>query len=227
MNMMKKKKLIIIGLGETGRLAYEYFTYDSEFEVIAFSANEQYIKEKNFNNLPIINLEELEKKYPPTNYYAFVAISSGKLNRDRIKIYNLVKNKGYTLASYVSSRAFVWQNVQIGDNCFILENNTLQPFVEIGNNVTLFGGNFIGHSSKVCNNCFLSLHVVVAGFCTIGNNSFLGVNSSIADTVNVAKDNFIGMGTIINKDTEENKIYTGIPAESSKLSAKRFCKVEE
>jgi len=34
---MGKKKLVIIGAGEFGEIAYEYFTDYSDFEVVAFS----------------------------------------------------------------------------------------------------------------------------------------------------------------------------------------------
>lgn len=225
----KKKKIVIIGTGETAILAYEYFTHDSCYTVFAFSVNSSYIQENNpkLYDLPICPLEQLESLYSPNEYYAFVAISSGQLNRARTNIYNLVKEKGFRCASYVSSRAFVWHNVKIGENCFILEDNTLQPFVEIGNNVTLWSGNHIGHNAKIFDNCFITSHVVVSGFCKIGENSFLGVNSAIADEVTVAKDNFIGMGSIINKDTEENKVYTGNSSEVARVPAKKFCRVRE
>lgn len=35
--MSKCKNLVTIGTGETACLAYEYFTHDSEYEVLAFA----------------------------------------------------------------------------------------------------------------------------------------------------------------------------------------------
>ncbi|MCV3429706.1 acetyltransferase [Campylobacter lari] len=221
------KKLIIIGTGETANLAYEYFTYDSDYEVIAFAVNKSYRKEDSFKSLPVINLEDIELKYNKDEIFLFVALASEKLNYNRAKIYNYCKKKGYRFASYISSKAFIWHNVEIGENCFILENNTLQPFTKIGNNVTLWSGNHIGHQTQIEDNVFITSHVVISGFCTIGENTFIGVNSSIADNIKIAKNNFIALGTVINKNTEENKIYRGNPAEPSKISAKKFCKVEE
>ncbi|AZS49634.1 acetyltransferase [Entomomonas moraniae] len=225
--MSERKKLIIIGMGETACLAYEYFTHDSEYEVVAFAVEGAYYTQPTFYDLPVCRLEEIQTHYPPNKFTAFVALSSGRLNRDRTKLYLSLKEKGYQLASYVSSKAFVWHNVKIGENCFILENNTLQPFVEVGNNVILWSGNHIGHRSKILDHCFITSHVVISGFCTVGEYSFLGVNSAIADNTTLAKDNFIGMGAVINKNTDENTIYTGNPAQPSKLSAKKFCKVKE
>jgi sugar O-acyltransferase (sialic acid O-acetyltransferase NeuD family) len=220
-----KKDLVIVGAGETAHLAYEYFTHDSDYEVRAFAVEGQFREADEFLGLPLVDFENIDSLYPADRYEAFVAVSSPKLNRVRMKLYEMTKAKGYELASYVSSRAFRWRDVAVGDNCFILEDNTLQPFVTIGNNVTLWSGNHIGHRSTIRDNCFLTSHIVVSGFCEVGENAFIGVNSSVADHVKIAPDNFIAMATAINQDTEPDSVYSGNPAEKRKISAKRFCKV--
>lgn len=219
------KKLIIIGTGETALLAYEYFTKDSEFEVTAFSVNSDFKKSEDLLGLPIIELENLVDQFPPQRYSLFVALSSTHLNRDRAVLFLDLKDKGYSFASYVSSKAFVWDNVKIGENCFILENNVLQPFTEVGNNVTLWSGNHIGHRTLIRDHVFVTSHCVISGFCEIGEFSFLGVNCTLADEVKIAKDNFLSMGAVVSKSTEEDGLYKGNPAEKHKLSAKRLCKV--
>lgn len=207
-------KLVIIGDGETAELAYEYFTHDSAHEVVAFCVEREYAKKDKLFDLPIIHFEEVEQLYPPTEYQAFVAISYTQLNRVRARLYQAIKRKGYDVVSYVSSHAFVWRNVEIGENCFILENNVLQYAVRIGNNVVLWSGNHIGHQSVIKDNCFISSHVVVSGYCEVGENCFLGVNSSVANNLKIAKDCLIGMGAVVHKDTEERKVYVGNPAKA-------------
>lgn len=225
--MEKTKKLIIIGSGETGLIAYEYFQFDSFYDVVAFSVNEQYINESTINDLPVVPFETLEEKYSINEYEVYVAISSGKLNRNRTKVYNEAKLKGYKCASYISSKAFVWRNVEIGENCFVFEDNTLQPFVKIGNNVTLWSGNHIGHNTIIKDNCFISSHCVISGFCEIGENSFLGVNCTIENNVKIAKDNFIGAGSLIQKDTIEKGLYQTSQTELSKVNTHRLFKIKE
>ena len=225
--MEKTKKLVIVGSGETGLIAYEYFQFDSDYEVVAFSVNEQYITETTINDLPVVPFETLEQSYSPNDFEVYVAISSGKLNRNRTKVYNEAKVKGYTCASYISSKAFVWRNVEIGENCFIFEDNTLQPFVKIGNNVTLWSGNHIGHNSVIKDNCFISSHCVISGFCEISENSFLGVNCTIEDNTKIAKDNFIGAGALIQKDTNEKDFYQVKQTELSKVNTHRLFRIKE
>ncbi|MBN4081102.1 acetyltransferase [Caldithrix abyssi] len=209
---MKNKKLIIVGDGETAQIAYEYFTYDSDYDVVAFSVEKKYLKEDNLFGLPVVSFEEVEHLYDPAPFEAFVAISYTQLNRVRSRLYNLTKQKGYSLASYVSSRAFVWRNVDIGENCFIFENNVIQQHAKIGNNVILWSGNHIGHQSVIKDHCYIASHVVISGFCEVGEHCFLGVNSCSGDNIKIGKDSIIGAGAVVTKDTEPGKVYVGNPA---------------
>ncbi|MDD4969919.1 MAG: acetyltransferase [Paludibacter sp.] len=224
---MELKKLIIVGIGETSNLAYEYFTHDSDYTVVAFAVESGFYNCNYFLGLPIFKIEEITDFFSPQEFYVFIAISSTNFNRLRTRLYDICKTQGYRIASYVSSKAFVWHNVEIGENCFILENNTLQPFVKVGNNVTLWSGNHIGHQSIIHDNCFITSHVVISGFCEIGTNCFIGVNSSIANNIIIADDCLISLGSVISENTEENGIYKGNPAKRHSLSAKTYYNLNE
>jgi sugar O-acyltransferase (sialic acid O-acetyltransferase NeuD family) len=217
--MEKTKKLVIVGTGETAEIAYEYFTHDSAYEVVAFAVSAQYIKEPTFYGLPVVAFEEVEQLFPPSQYEAYVAISYVKLNRNRAKMYAATKEKGYTCANYVSSRAFVWHNVELGENVFIFENNVLQHHVKLGNNIILWSGNHLGHRTVIEDHVYLSSHCVISGFCRIGAYSFLGVNSTFNDQITIGKDNVIGSGALIVKNTEDGKLMMGSPAKPASKTA--------
>lgn len=225
--MADADKIVIIGVGETANLADEYFSFDSPYEVVAFAVDETFKQSKEFRGKPVVGMNELVASYSPSEFRAFVAFGSGELNYQRAKMYARVKEMGYACVSYVSSRAFVWRNVEIGENSFIFENNTLQPFSKVGNNVIMWSGNHLGHQSVIEDNSFITSHVVISGYCRIGRNRFVGVNSAIADHVTVGADNFIAMGTCINKSSGNDEIWRGNPAMRMKLSAKLFCGVKE
>lgn len=221
------KPLVIIGNGEIAEMAFEYFTHDSDYEVAAFAIGAEYIKEPTLADRPVVPLEAMAEAYPPDRFEAFVAIGDGQLNRIRRRQVDAAKAAGYRLATYVSSRAFVWRNVTIGENCLVLEHNVLQPFTEVGDNVILWSGNHIGHRSVIEDDVFMSSHVVVSGFCRLGRSSFFGVNAALAPHVSVGADNYIGMGAVLTASTEPDGIYQGNPAERRAVSARRFCRVRE
>jgi sugar O-acyltransferase (sialic acid O-acetyltransferase NeuD family) len=216
--------LVIIGNSEIAAMAFEYFAHDSAYEPAAFAVDPPFITADRFCGLPVVPLDQVATLYPPAAHAAFVAIGDGRLNRIRMRMFDRARALGYRLASYVSSRAFVWRNVAIGQNCFILEHNVLQPFVTLGDDVTLWSGNHVGHRSAIGDHVFMASHVVVSGFCTIGPRSFIGVNATLADGITLGADNFVAMATVIAASTEDDGIYRGNPAERHRVPATRFCK---
>lgn len=216
---MKNKKLIIYGIGETADIFYEYFTYDSEYEVIAFTVDKEYRNADMHLELPVINFENLEENYLPAEVEIFAASAYNKLNRVRTKMYKAAKAKGYKCANYISSKAFVWHNVEIGENVFIFENNVIQHKVKIGNNVVLWSGNHVGHQTIIRDNVYLSSHCVISGFCEIGESSFLGVNCTFNHNIKLGKDNIVGSGALIVKNTEDGKLMIGSPAKPALKSS--------
>ena len=214
------KKLVIVGDSAFAEIAFEYFKHDSDYEPVGFAVEKEFLSKTQLFGLPIVALENLEENFPSSNYELFIAITYNDMNMLRERIFAEVKSRGYKLASYISNRAFVWHNVKVGENCFIFEDNTIQPYVKINNNVIMWSGNHIGHHSVICDNNFISSHVVISGNCTINKNCFIGVNATIANNISIANSNLIGAGAIITKDTNEYDVY--VPSKSILIDKKSF-----
>jgi sugar O-acyltransferase (sialic acid O-acetyltransferase NeuD family) len=199
------KKLVIYGTGLIGEVAAFYFRNDSEYSVVAFTNAGEFIKEDAFQGVPVVPFETLEKTHAADAHGLFIAVGYQKTNQVRQRRFLEARQKGYSMASYVSSRA-AYYGTPVGANCLILENNVIQPFVEIGDNVTLWSGNHIGHHSKIGDHCFISSHVVVSGGCDIGENCFLGVNCTLRDNVRLGRFCVVASGAIVMKDCEERTV---------------------
>ena len=216
------KSVIIFGTSDIAQLAHFYLTDDSDYTVAAFTVDQAYLSSSIFCDLPVVPFEEVENLYPPSDFEMLVAVSYAKVNTIRTIKYEEAKVKGYKLISYVSSKATTWSDLSIGENCFILEDNTIQPFVKIGNNVTLWSGNHIGHHATINDNCFITSHVVISGGVNIGKNCFIGVNATIRDHINIADKCVIAAGAILMKDTQESGVYIAQSAELSKVPSYRL-----
>jgi sugar O-acyltransferase (sialic acid O-acetyltransferase NeuD family) len=211
-------KLVLFGAGDIARLAHYYFTRDSVHEVVAFTVDKEYRDGDTFLGLPLVDFEELTDRYPPSEYSMFVALSYAKMNTVRAEKYRATKELGYELVSYVSSRCTFLSDHAVGDNCFILEDNTIQPFVKIGNDVTLWSGNHIGHDSRIDDHTFIASHIVVSGNCHVGEYCFLGVNATLHNSINIAPRTLIAAGATIPKDTVEESVH--VPARSTTVDRK-------
>lgn len=220
-----KNSLVIFGTGDIAQLAHYYFSKDANYTVAAFTVDRAYITSEEFCGLPVVPFDELASRYSPAGHDLFVALSYSKLNQVRKDKYLAAKALGYRMASYVSSRATVLNEGKIGENCFILEDNTIQPFSTIGNNVTLWSGNHIGHHSTIHDHCFLASHIVVSGGVEIGESCFIGVNATLRDHVKIGEKCVIGAGTLILADAEPEGVYIGPATERAKVPSSRLRKI--
>jgi sugar O-acyltransferase (sialic acid O-acetyltransferase NeuD family) len=219
-------KLVIFGCGDIAQLAHHYFKTDSEHETVAFTVDQAYVPEGGlFCKLPVVPFEELEAHFGPGDHLVFVALSYSKLNKLRAAKAAEAKAKGYALASYVSSRATVLTQEPIGENAFILEDNTIQPFSKIGRNVTLWSGNHIGHHSVVGDHCFIASHIVISGGVKVGEFCFIGVNATVRDHVTIGAGCVIGAGALIMADTEPDGLYGVSGTQRAKFPASRLRKL--
>jgi sugar O-acyltransferase (sialic acid O-acetyltransferase NeuD family) len=217
-----KKPLVIFGSGDIAQLAHYYFSTDSNYEVVAFTVDANYIKESEFCGLPVVAFEDVAKNYPPGSYDFFIALSYSKLNAVRKEKFLAAKEMGYKLVSFISSRATVLNEGRIGENCFILENNTIQPFVTIGNNVTLWSCNHIGHHSVIHDHTFIASHVVVSGGVEIGEQCFVGVNATLRDHIKIGDKCVVGAGALLLADAASEGVYIGTATERSKVPSMRL-----
>ncbi|WP_431323478.1 acetyltransferase [Rhizobium sp. YTU87027] len=220
-----KKRLIVFGTGDIAQIAHLYFSTDSDYEVVAFTVDEAYLSGPEFCGLPVIPFESVTKIYPPSDHAMFVALSYTKLNALRRQKYEAAKASNYAIASYVSSRATVLNDGHIGENCFIFEDNTIQPFSRIGDNVTLWSGNHIGHHSTIGSHTFIASHVVVSGGVEIGEQCFIGVNATLRDHIKIGARCVIGAGALILSDTEAEGVYVTQATERSKVPSTKLRKI--
>lgn len=212
------KEIVIFGTGEIAELAYFYMKNDDkcDFEVVAFCSDSEYIMGFQFLGLPLVSFEDVVVKYPPSEYAMHVALSYNKLNLIRKNKYNEAKNKGYELVSYVCSKSIMWPDLKVGDNCLILENQTIQPKVEIGNNVMIWSGNHLGHGCKIKDHTYLSSHICISGYTEIGERCFVGVNSAFKDYIKIGSEVFVAMGANVTTNVASKSVVLG--AQSKMLS---------
>jgi sugar O-acyltransferase (sialic acid O-acetyltransferase NeuD family) len=216
-------KVIIFGVQDFASLAHYYLENDSGHEVVAFSVTKNYMgSNTEFEGHPIISFENIEKVFPPEKYKMFIPMSHRKMNFFRKSIFEKSKLKGYRFINYISSKATIFNNTVFGENCLILENNTIQPFTKIGNNVVMWSGNHIGHHSTICDHVFFSSHVVLSGHCFVEPCCFFGVNATIRDNLRLSEGSLIGMSACVTQNTEAWGVYMGIPAKKKKVSSKEI-----
>jgi sugar O-acyltransferase (sialic acid O-acetyltransferase NeuD family) len=220
-----KRPLVIFGTGDIAQLAHYYFTTDSDYEVAAFTVDREFATVSSFCDLPVVPFDRIAEDFPPDGHDMFVALSYANLNMLRRQKYEAAKGIGYRMVSYVSSHATVLNESRIGDNCFVLEDNTIQPFATIGNNVTIWSGNHIGHHTTIRDHTFIASHVVVSGGVEIGEACFVGVNVTLRDHIKIGERCVLGAGALLLEDAAPEGVYLGSATERSRVPSSRLRRI--
>ena len=192
------KKLIIFGTGQYAEVVHYYFKNEGIYEIECFTIDKEYYLDKKFLGHEVKIFEEIEKNISDyIDHYFFIAIGYSSQNENRKHIYEKLESLNVKFANFISKDALIAENVQIGKNVLILEQNNLQPFVKIGDNVVLWSGNHIGHHSTIGDHTFVSSHVVVSGGVNVGEQCFIGVNATIVNHVNLKTGKFVKANSLI------------------------------
>jgi sugar O-acyltransferase (sialic acid O-acetyltransferase NeuD family) len=219
------QEIIIFGTGEIAELADFYFNHDSKLRVAGFTVDQAHLKNTEFRGRSVVPFERVAETFPPQKYGLFVALSYSGINQLRAAKVAMGRAAGYQIVSYVSSRATIFPEIQIKENCFILEDNTIQPFAQIGANVTLWSGNHIGHHSVIEDDVFIASQVVVSGGARIGQGSFIGVNATLRDHVTIGKKCVIGAGALVLEDQPDLSVIAPRGTERSPVPSTRLRRI--
>jgi sugar O-acyltransferase (sialic acid O-acetyltransferase NeuD family) len=216
------KPVVVIGIGDFGRIARFYLEHDSQHRVVAHAVSAAMRDRDEFFGLPVIALDELPKTHPPQEFEVQLGIAYSRVNRNRREMFETAKGLGYRIITYVCSKAITWPDLDVGEGAFIFEANVIQPFVKIGSNTVLWSGNHIGHDSTIGDHVFLASHVVVSGNCRVGDNTFIGVNATLRDGITIGANCVIGAGTLVLNDVPDGTILKGtgslpLPIDSGSL----------
>jgi sugar O-acyltransferase (sialic acid O-acetyltransferase NeuD family) len=220
------EKLIIFGTADYAQIVYTFLNSASDFEIVAFTTHGELRDRDELFGLPVVDLETISESYPADQHKMYVAVAQSKLNKVRAKVYQEVKDLGYELISYVHPGVQIWPNVSIGDNCFIFDGCTINPFSTIGNDVIIWSGTVIGHHTTVGDHGFLAGHAVVSGHVNIGPYTYVGVNATIRDYINVAEDCMIGANSLIMRSTKPRQVFVADRTRASKQDTYQFMGIE-
>lgn len=206
------RPVVIFGNLRSASLAWYCLLHDSPWTVAAFTVDELYLASSQFEGLPLVPFETLEQHYPNSDYRLLIPMGYQHINGVRRARFESAKARGYGFVSYVSSRASVWPDLQIGENVLIYEHAIIQPFVRIGRNCIIRSGAHISHHCEVADHAFVAAEVAMGGEGYVGEQAFVGVGAVLRDRIRIAERSFIGAGAVVVQDTQPDGVYVGNPA---------------
>lgn len=165
----------------------------------------------NVSGYPILgddnDAKEIHKKYP-----AISVVIAPDMPAVRMKLFELYKSIGFSVASLVSPKAYISSSVSLGEGCII------QSFCNISSNTILGTGVKINTYANVMHDAVLSDFVTIApnavvlGSVKIGKCAYIGANSTIIQNNEIGAGAMVGAGAVVTKGITPNTTVIGVPA---------------
>ncbi|MCK9472187.1 hypothetical protein [Sulfurimonas sp.] len=214
------QKIIIYGNGKIAKIIYQFIK--KEYEVVAFTVENDYLKEDFIEGLPVVSFENIEKEYDTNKHKMIIAVGYVQMNNIREQKYLEAKKKGYEFINYIHPSVEMHDNIKIGKNNVILDHVTIQPYVNIGNSNFIWSNAVIAHGCALGDTNWITSGVVISGDTTVKSKCFLGVNATIGHNIILDNENFIGANTLVTKNTNEKEVFISKDGEKFRLDSHRF-----
>ena len=221
--MSAKRPLVLFGISRFAELACALFRHDSDYDVVAFTVDRAYASVDRFCDAPVIPFEELSRRHPPGAAELFVAVGHHQVNAQRAEVFGRVREAGYRLARFVSPRADVFPDLQVGENSMVMDRAGIQPDVRIGDDTIVWSHTHIGFGCRVGDHCWMVCPILGEAV-SVGDRAFLGINATIAPGVRIAERTVVGAGALITRHTQPDEVYRGVASRPSKVPSYRLPK---
>ena len=210
-----KQPLVIFGNGGLAAVLAHYCR-TLAIPVAAFCVDAAYRTVDQFDGLPNVDFEHVEKRFPPADHRIFIAIGASDLLGDaRRKKMEQAQRKGYMFFSYCPGEKDRQKTIILGKNTFIMPHCTIDPFTHFGDGIIAWNGAVIAHHTVIGDYSFIAPGAVICGQVQIGEHCFIGANATIRDNLNIGPRTLVGAGAVITHDTEPGGVY--LPARTVKI----------
>lgn len=218
-------KVVLFGTGRGADVAFRFLMRDSDHDVCGFATDQKYLDRSVFHDLPVVAFEQVEHRFPPDQYKFLILLGYQAMNRLRAEKYHAAKAKGYSFISYVNSNFYRAEDLDIGENCFILDNQSISLDVKIGNNVVMWSSNHIGDLSTIGHHSWLASHVTVAAEVNVLPFCFLGIGATIGNKLTLGEGTFVGANALVASDTQANSVHVSPTPQAIDLNSGAFMRV--
>lgn len=217
-------KIVLAGNAITANILNAYLRRDSRYEVVGLTVDDEFVAQGGVPGLATIGFSEVQQTFPPETFRVVMATGYNDLNRVRESMFLRLKEKGYSVETYVHPDAFVYTEHTLGEGSVVLPSAVIEPGVRVGTNTMIWCNVTLAHHSSVADNCWIAAGTVISGQASVLRNSFVGVNATVVNDVTVGEYNIVGANALISKDTKSYSVHLARSAEPFRFASEDYVK---
>jgi len=207
------KKVILYGNRALARMIYLDAHQHPDVSIEGFVVDAGYqTADGLFCGLPQVVFEDMTKVFPPNQYHLLVLDGRQALDK-RAPLIKRVEGLGYTYINYISPKAFVASDLQMGHNNIFLELAYVGPQVKLEDNVIIHQHVYLGHDATIASHTNINPGVRIGGYLSCGEGVFVGIGAVIIDHITLGDHAIVGAGALVLKDIDAKTTNVGHPSQ--------------
>lgn len=143
----------------------------------------------------VLGSDDLLQTMGGATQHALICIGQINTPEPRIRVFERMKELGYSLPVIVSPSATVSPRASIGAGSIIMHGAVVNAGARIGVNCIINSLALVEHNAVIEDHCHISTGALVNGDVAVGRGSFVGSGSRIKESVLIGSSCIIGMGS--------------------------------
>lgn len=189
-----KKQILLVGGGGHCKSVIDVIEQENNYTIVGIIDKKELLGQEVLGYKVIgcdDDLEVLSQRYK----YALVTVGQIQSNTLRVKLFNHLKQIGYTLPVIISPLAYVSKHAEVAEGTVIMHHALINSSVIVGQNCIINSKALIEHDATIEAHCHISTATVINGGVIVKSNSFVGSNTTTKEYSEIG--GFIKAGGVV------------------------------
>lgn len=206
-------KVVGLGAGGHAKVVIEILVRSTKWEIVGLLDNDIKLRNSIVLGYQVLGGDELlGKLYDDGLRFAFNGLGSTGDSSSRRRLFERVKNQGFSFVTAAHPTACVAESVSIGEGSIVMAGVVINPITKIGDNTIINTGVIVEHDCLIGNHVHIASGAVLAGGVRVNDGAHIGMGANILQGIEIGHNAIIGSGSNVINDVDPNTVFVGNPA---------------
>jgi sugar O-acyltransferase (sialic acid O-acetyltransferase NeuD family) len=208
----RKTDIVFLGGGGHAKVLIDLVLLSAKYNILGV-LDGKLSKGSQVSCIPILGDDNLlPELYEKGLRNVCIAIGSTRSNSVRMKLYDKVKEMGFTVPALTHPGTIIANDVLYAEGVQVMAGAVIQTATQVGENTIINTAAVVDHDCRIGKHVHICPGVVMSGGCLIDDQSFVGAGATVIQGIRIGKGSVVGAGSVVVKDLPENSVVKGIPA---------------